>query len=85
MQDLEKWLKTNSEILGNDIAIFGEQVSVASGRIDFLAVDRFGNLVIIELKRDKLSREVLAQALDYAAALSGYDQEEINDIFMIFR
>ena len=51
LQDLEKWLKTNPDILGSDIAIIGEQVILFSGsRIDFLGVDRFGNLVIIKIE-----------------------------------
>ncbi|MBD0297182.1 MAG: DUF91 domain-containing protein [Flavisolibacter sp.] len=65
--DLEQWIKSNPEILGNDIAIIGEQVLTKSGPLDFLGIDRSGNLVIVELKRDKLPREVLAQAIDYAS------------------
>jgi len=83
-QDLEKWIKTNPEILGNDIALIGEQVILASGRLDFLAVDRLGNLVVIELKRDNLSRDVLAQAIDYAAVLATYEQEQLNEICKSF-
>src|ERR1035437_1622304 len=83
-QDLERWIKTNPEILGSDIALIGEQVILASGRLDFLAVDRLGNLVVIELKRDTLSRDVLAQAIDYAAVLATYEQEQLNEICKAF-
>lgn len=79
-EDFEQWIKSNPEILGSDIAIIGEQVRTKSGPLDFLGIDREGNLVIIELKRDKLPREVLAQAIDYAADLSSYEPEQINDI-----
>ncbi|MCB0605823.1 MAG: DUF91 domain-containing protein, partial [Saprospiraceae bacterium] len=60
-EHLEKWIKTKPEILGNDILIIGEQVYTKSGPLDFLGIDNNGNLVIVELKRDKLARLVLAQ------------------------
>ncbi|MBK8451710.1 MAG: hypothetical protein IPL42_17530 [Saprospiraceae bacterium] len=34
-EDLEKWIKSNPEILGNDIAIICEQVKTKSGPLDF--------------------------------------------------
>jgi hypothetical protein len=34
-----------------------------SGPIDLLGIDKTGNVVIIEIKRDKLPREALAQAI----------------------
>jgi hypothetical protein len=33
--DLEQWIKTNSEISGKDIVIIGEQVNTKSGPVDF--------------------------------------------------
>src|SRR5688572_19068534 len=82
--DLEQWIKSNPEILGNDIAIIGEQVRTKSGPLDFLGIDRSGNLVIVELKRDKLAREVLAQALDYASDLSSYEPDQLNEICLAY-
>lgn len=78
--DLEYWIKSNPEILGNEIAIIGEQVYTRSGPLDFLGIDRFGNIVVIELKRGKLAREVLAQAIDYAANISTIEFNELNEI-----
>jgi len=77
---LQQWIRSNPEILGEDILIIGEQVRTKSGSIDFLGIDSIGNLVIIELKRDKLPREVLAQAIDYASDVSTWDRDKINDI-----
>ncbi|MFA5676235.1 MAG: hypothetical protein WDA65_06885 [Christensenellales bacterium] len=79
-EHLEKWLKTESEILGSDIKIIGEQVYTLSGPLDYLGIDKKGNLVIIELKRDRLPREALAQAIDYASDISSWERDKINEI-----
>lgn len=83
-EDLEEWIKSNSEILGNDIAIIGQQVQTKSGPLDFLGIDNNGNVVIIELKREKLPREVLAQVVDYASDVSSWDIEKLGEICQKF-
>lgn len=44
-------------------------------------MDREGELVIIELKRDKTPREVVAQALDYASWVEKLSYETIADLY----
>lgn len=41
---------------------------------------RLGELIIIELKRDKTYREVVAQALDYATWVKELDYDDLNSI-----
>ena len=81
---LEQWIKTNPEILGDDIAVIGEQVQTASGPVDFLGVDSTGNIVIIELKRDQLPREVIVQAIDYASDIANWEPERFREICQSF-
>lgn len=83
-EHLENWIKTKPEILGSDILIIGEQVYTKSGPLDFLGIDNKGNLVIVELKRDKLARVVLAQAIDYASDLSTWDIDKISEVCMSY-
>ncbi len=78
--DLEQWLKTEIKILGDDIRIIGEQVYTSSGPLDYLGIDSKGNLVVIELKRDRLARVALAQAIDYASDLDGWDSDRISEV-----
>jgi hypothetical protein len=78
-KDLENWVKTHPEILGENIIIIGEQVSTSAGVIDFLGIDESGDLIIIELKRDKLRRDALAQAIDYASEIASWTIEDINE------
>lgn len=78
-EHLEQWIKSNPEILGNDIIIIGQQTQTKSGYLDFLGIDDNGNLVIVELKRDKLAREVLAQAIDYASDVATWNIDRLNE------
>ena len=65
---LEQWIADDVSLLGLNVLIIGRQVRTPSGgRIDLLAIDQQGELVILELKRDRTPREVVAQALDYAS------------------
>jgi len=79
-EHLEKWIKTNPKILGEDILIIGEQVYTKSGPLDFLGIDNSGNTVIVELKRDRLPREVLTQAIDYASDISSWGIDKLNEV-----
>ncbi|WP_041589243.1 hypothetical protein [Thermoanaerobacter wiegelii] len=80
IEDLEKWIKSNPKILGEDVLIIGEQVPTKSDPMDFLGIDKSGNLVVIELKRDKLPRDVLTQAIDYASDVSSWDVDKLSEI-----
>jgi len=78
---IEKWISSDISLLSPDLLIIGEQVETASGNsIDLLCMDRSGNLVIVELKRDQTPREVTAQALDYASWVKDLDAEGIDTI-----
>lgn len=83
-EHLESWIKTKPEILGTDILIIGEQVYTKSGPLDFLAIDNNGNIVIVELKRDKLARVVLAQAIDYASDLATWEIDKLSEICIAY-
>lgn len=78
-EDLEKWIKSESSILGRDILLIGEQVQTKSGPLDFLGIDKFGNTIIIELKRDNIPRVALAQAIDYASDIASWDISRLSE------
>jgi hypothetical protein len=80
VDDLQRWIRSHPEILGGDLMIIGEQVLTKGGPVDFLAVDRSGNLVIVELKRDRLPREALAQAIDYGSSVASWDADKVSEI-----
>jgi hypothetical protein len=80
-QRLEDWVVKDPSILGIDVLLVGRQVTTSShGRIDLLAIDDEANLVLLELKRDKTPREIVAQALDYASWVNDLSYEQIETI-----
>ena len=83
--DLEPWLESRPEIIGADLLLIGRQVTSKSGPIDLLAIDRSGNTVVIELKRDELPRECLAQAIDYASDVASWTVERLSEICSEYR
>ena len=67
-QLLEDMIVARPEILSDEWMLIGRQENTGYGsRIDLLAVAPDGSLVLIELKRDRTPREVVAQAIDYAS------------------
>lgn len=78
---LEKWLLEDISILNPNLAVIGSQVVTPHGKkIDILAMNSVGDLIIIELKRDKTYREVIAQVLDYATWVKDLDYSEMTNI-----
>jgi hypothetical protein len=78
--DLEEWISSNPSIVSSDIVVIGRQTPTKSGPLDLLAIDKEGNIVIIELKRDALPREALVQAMDYASDIAEWSVEKLSEI-----
>lgn len=79
--ELQAFLAEDPTILGEPLLVIGREVPTPYGtRIDILAMDGEGNLHVLELKRDRTPREVVAQILDYASWTSELPREEIRDI-----
>src|SRR5579864_6547673 len=75
---LEEWLARDISILADDLLAIGRQVwTTYGGFIDLLCIDRIGDLVVVELKRDKTPRDVTAQTLDYASWVVALSRDDI--------
>lgn len=77
---LQKYIYENPEVIPIDeieeglrLFVAAREFQVGSGRIDALGFDQKGNIYIVETKlaRNSDKREVVAQVLDYGAALWG--------------
>lgn len=79
---LEDILSSDLSILDPGLLLIGRQVQTSFNKfIDLLALDREGQLVVIELKRDKTPREVVAQVLDYGSWVRNLEDDDIAEIY----
>jgi len=85
--NLQEWIAGNSECLGEKLLIIQKEFSGFSDtneRLDLLALDKSGNLVIIENKLDDSGRDVTWQAMKYAAYCSTLKNDQIEEIFQAY-
>src|SRR5882762_2400866 len=79
---LEDILDREIAIANPDWMVIGRQVITPhGGRVDLLAIDRDGNLVIVELKRHHMPRDIVTQVLDYGSWVSALRAEDIAPMF----
>ena len=73
------------QILSSEWMLIGRQEQTGlGGRIDLLAIAPDALLVLIELKRDRTPREIVAQALDYASWVERLTADQIVQIYQRF-
>ena len=69
-RDIQEWVASNPNILGQNLLIIGKEFSGfdrTNERLDLLAIEPDGTLVIIELKRDDTGSDAHWQAIKYAS------------------
>ena len=78
---LENWLEKDISMISDELLVIGRQVrSFFGGIIDILCLDNNGDVVIVELKRDKTPRDITAQVLDYATWVKELTRNQIIEL-----
>jgi len=92
-RDFENWLENSPYVLldeDDEDTIFwiGRQSSAPVGETDkypdLIGIDSKGNLVIVELKKGRTPREVVAQILEYSTWASRLSYEDLNEIALYY-
>ncbi len=79
---LESLLARDITIASPHWMVIGRQVPTPWGKlIDLLCIDTEGKLIVLELKRDKTEREIVAQTLDYGSYVKTIQPDEVRRIF----
>lgn len=89
-KDFENWLENSPHVLFEDdsstIMWIGRQVSTTTYETtkfpDMLGIDSNGDVVVVELKKGRTPRDVVAQILEYAAWASKLTYEDLNVLAM---
>lgn len=85
---IQEWVRQAPEVLGEDLLIVSmefDRFKQSADRLDLLALDRRGNLVVVELKRDGLASYADLQALRYAAMVSTMTVAKLLPYFVHYR
>lgn len=84
-QLLEDMIVAAPQILSNEWMLIGKQEQTGmGGRIDLLAIAPDASIVLIELKRNRTPREIVAQALDYASWVDQLTSDKLVQIYHRF-
>ena len=67
--DLEEILSSHPILIEEGLTLLGKQVSVGRLRVDLLFRDRFGDTLVVELKRGVIKREHVGQIMEYSGSL----------------
>ena len=79
---LEDMLAEDPGMSGMDLLVVGRQVRTGyGGYIDLLALDAAGRVHVLELKRDRTPRDVVAQTLDYGSWVRVLGLEDLEKIY----
>ena len=83
-ENLQEWLAHQPDALGEELLIIQKEFDGFAGtreRLDLLALDKSGNLVVIENKLDDSGKDVVWQALKYASYCANLTKSQIVEIF----
>lgn len=81
---LQEWIAKMPNVLGEELLIIQKEFcgfDDTRERLDLLALDKDGNLVIIENKLDDSGRDVVWQALKYAGYCANLSKIQIVEIY----
>jgi hypothetical protein len=81
---LQEWLANMPEALGEELLVIQKEFDGFDDtreRLDLLALDKDGNLVIIENKLDDTGRDMVWQTLKYASYCSSLSKLQIIEIY----
>lgn len=81
--DIQEWIDNTPGCLGEPLLMLGKEFDgfdKSRDRLDLLAMDIRGNLVVIENKRDDSGKDVVGQAIKYAAFCSTLSAQDIIEI-----
>lgn len=79
-RDVQNIIKSNPKILGEDLLIINEELSPCEDskkRLDLLALDKSGKLVVIELKRNDDGFHMDLQAIRYASMIRLFSIQDV--------
>src|SRR5882724_8111026 len=86
-QHLQEWLANEAGAFGEELLIIQKEFAGfddTKERLDLLAIDKEGSLVVIENKLDDSGKDVVWQGLKYASYCSTLSKTNIANIYQLY-
>lgn len=86
-EHLQEWLENTSDAFGEELLFIQKEFDGFDDtreRLDLLAIDKQGDLVVIENKLDDSGRDVTWQVLKYASYCSSLSKQQIKEIYQSY-
>ena len=86
-EHLQEWIADYPECLGEELLIIQKEFdgfNDTNERLDLLAIDKAGTLIVIENKLDDSGKDVTWQVMKYVSYCSTLSKQQIKDIYQAF-
>ena len=86
-EHLQEWLENTPEAFGEELLFIQKEFDGFDDtreRLDLLAIDKQGDLVVIENKLDDSGKDVTWQVLKYASYCSSLSKQQIREIYQAY-
>lgn len=75
---LGSWVKADPTLVRDGLVVVAQQLIFSTReRLDLLCIEGRSRWLLVELKRDRMARDVAAQALDYVSLLAAMSADEL--------
>lgn len=81
-KDIENFIEKNPSLIGGTLKLKRRQLDTSVGRIDLLFEDKKGNLIVIELKLNKIGRDAINQLRRYINWVKKETKKEVTGIIV---
>jgi hypothetical protein len=83
-ENLQEWIVNNATFFGEELLIIQKEFDGFDDtreRLDILALDKYGDIVVIENKLDDTGRDAMWQVLKYASYCASLSKVQIKSIY----
>ncbi len=81
-KDIEGFIEKNPTLIGESLKLEKRQLGTPVGRIDLLFKDKNGNLIVVELKLNKIGREAINQLRRYMDWIKKKTKKEVTGVIV---
>lgn len=81
-KDIEEFIEKNPSLIGESLKLEKGQLHTQVGRIDLLFEDEKGNLIVVELKLNKIGRDAINQLKRYMNWVKKETKKEVTGVIV---